>query len=106
VSVNAQDTSAYAPELQWQMVDLVRAGRDPTDLAREFAPSAQAIRSHVYVNAVAESFFSILEFELLAHRPRGSTDASSRDAAAISHVYPTAHRLGGSLIPKQKLSAR
>ena len=29
------------------MVDLVRAGRDPTDLAREFEPSAQAIRNWV-----------------------------------------------------------
>jgi transposase len=29
------------------MAELVRAGRDPTDLAREFAPSAQAIRSGV-----------------------------------------------------------
>ncbi len=27
------------------MVELVRAGRDPTDLAREFEPSAQAIRN-------------------------------------------------------------
>ena len=29
------------------MVDLVRAGRDPTDLAREFESSAQAIRNWV-----------------------------------------------------------
>ena len=27
------------------MVELVRAGRDPADLAREFEPSAQAIRN-------------------------------------------------------------
>ncbi len=27
------------------MVDLVRAGRDPTELAREFEPSSQAIRN-------------------------------------------------------------
>ena len=31
------------------MVDLVRAGRDPTDLAREFEPFAQAIRNWVSV---------------------------------------------------------
>ena len=30
-----------------QIVELVRAGRDPTDLAREFEPSAQAIRNWV-----------------------------------------------------------
>jgi transposase len=29
------------------MVELVRAGRDPTDLAREFEPSVQAIRNWV-----------------------------------------------------------
>ena len=29
------------------MVDLVRASRDPQDLAREFEPSAQAIRNWV-----------------------------------------------------------
>ena len=37
----------YSPEFRRQMVDLVRAGRDPTDLAREFEPSAQAIRNWV-----------------------------------------------------------
>lgn len=36
---------AYAPEFRRQMVELVRAGRDPADLAREFEPSAQAIRN-------------------------------------------------------------
>ena len=29
------------------MIDLVRAGRDPAELAREFEPSAQAIRNWV-----------------------------------------------------------
>jgi transposase len=38
---------AYSPEFRRQMVELVRAGRDPTDLAREFEPSAQAIRNWV-----------------------------------------------------------
>ena len=37
----------YAPEFRRQMIDLVRAGRDPTDLAREFEPSSQAIRNWV-----------------------------------------------------------
>ena len=35
----------YAPEFRRQMVELVRAGRDPTDLAREVEPSSQAIRN-------------------------------------------------------------
>jgi transposase len=37
----------YAAEFRRQMVDLVHAGRDPGDLAREFEPSAQAIRNWV-----------------------------------------------------------
>ena len=35
----------YSPEFRRQMVDLVRAGRDPDDLAREFEPTAQSIRN-------------------------------------------------------------
>ncbi len=35
----------YSPEFRRQMIELVRAGRDPADLAREFEPSAQAIRN-------------------------------------------------------------
>ena len=37
----------YAPEFRRQMIELVRAGRDPEQLAREFEPSAQAIRNWV-----------------------------------------------------------
>ena len=37
----------YSEELQEQLVRLVRAGRTPEELAREFEPSAQAIRNWV-----------------------------------------------------------
>jgi transposase len=37
----------YAPEFRQQMVELVRVGRSPEELAREFEPSAQAIRNWV-----------------------------------------------------------
>ena len=37
----------YAPEFREQMVDLVRAGRSPEELSREFEPSAQTIRNWV-----------------------------------------------------------
>ncbi len=37
----------YAPKFREQMVDLVRAGRTPEDLGREFEPSAEAIRNWV-----------------------------------------------------------
>ena len=37
----------YAPEFRRQMVELVRAGRTPEELAKEFDPSAQAIRNWI-----------------------------------------------------------
>lgn len=33
----------YSPEFRRQMVDLVRRGRSPEDLAKEFEPTAQSI---------------------------------------------------------------
>ena len=35
----------YSPEFRRQMVELVRVGRTPEELSREFEPSAQAIRN-------------------------------------------------------------
>jgi len=43
----AKSHPPYAPEFRRQMVELVRAGRVPEELAREFEPSAQAIRNWV-----------------------------------------------------------
>jgi|ERR1700734_3320359 transposase len=37
----------YAAEFRRQMVELVRAGRDPEQLAQEFEPSAESIRNWV-----------------------------------------------------------
>lgn len=37
----------YAAEYRRRMIDLVRAGRTPEDLAQEFDPSAQTIRNWV-----------------------------------------------------------
>lgn len=37
----------YSSEFRRQLVELVRAGRTPEELAREFEPSAQAIRNWV-----------------------------------------------------------
>jgi transposase-like protein len=39
--------SPYSAEFRRQMVDLVRAGRNPDDLAREFEPSGHSIRAWV-----------------------------------------------------------
>jgi len=37
----------YAPEFRERMVELVRSGRTPEELAREFEPSAESIRNWV-----------------------------------------------------------
>ena len=39
--------SPYPPEFKREMVELVRSGRSPEELAREFEPSAGAIRTWV-----------------------------------------------------------
>ena len=37
----------YPPEFRRQMVELVRAGRNPEELAKEFEPTAESIRNWV-----------------------------------------------------------
>lgn len=44
----------YPPEFRRQMVELVRAGRQPEELAKQFEPSAQAIRNWVKQHDVDE----------------------------------------------------
>lgn len=39
--------SAYPPEFRRQMVELVRSGRTPEELSREFEPTAQSIMNWV-----------------------------------------------------------
>ena len=39
---------AYPPEFRRQLVELVRVGRTPEQLAQEFEPSAQTIRNWVH----------------------------------------------------------
>ncbi len=36
---------SYPPAFRQEMVNLVRSGRNPEDLAREYEPSAQTIRN-------------------------------------------------------------
>jgi transposase len=43
--------SAYPAEFRRQIIELVRAGRSPEELAREFEPTAQSIRSWVAQSA-------------------------------------------------------
>jgi transposase len=46
-STMSKTRGAYPPEFRRQMVELVRAGRRPEELAREFEPTAQSIRNWV-----------------------------------------------------------
>lgn len=48
----AKNWKRYPPEFRQQMVELVRAGRTPTELAREFEPTASAIRNWVRQAAI------------------------------------------------------
>ena len=41
----------YTPEFRRQMIELVRSGRSPESLAKEFEPTAQAIRNWVAQSA-------------------------------------------------------
>lgn len=44
---NHRTRRPYPPEFKQQMVELVRAGRTPNELSKEFEPTAQAIRAWV-----------------------------------------------------------
>jgi len=43
----ARKRAPFTPEFRRQMVDLVRSGRSPESLAKEFEPTAQTIRNWV-----------------------------------------------------------
>jgi transposase len=43
----ARKSAPYTPEFRRQMIELVRSGRSPENLAKEFEPTAQAIRNWV-----------------------------------------------------------
>lgn len=43
----AKKSKPFTPEFRRQMIDLVRSGRSPESLAKEFEPTAQTIRNWV-----------------------------------------------------------
>ena len=71
----------YSPEFRRQMVDLVHAGRDPADLAREFEPSAESIRAWVALAARKEgspvSFADITPWDRFAMEEKEKADGLS-----------------------------
>jgi transposase len=62
----------YPPEFRRQMVELVRAGRTPEELAAEFEPTAQSIRNWV-VQADRDE----------GHRQDGLTSAEKEELARL-----------------------
>ena len=61
----------YPPEFRRQMVELVRAGRTPQELSKEFEPSGEAIRNWVRQadrdEGLREDGFTTAEQEELRH---------------------------------------
>ncbi len=60
----------YTPEYRQQMVELVRAGRAPAELAQEYGVSAQSIRTWVHQaekveGKAAEAGLSVSQYEEL-----------------------------------------
>ena len=62
----------YAPEFRRQMVDLVRAGRTPEELSREFEPTAQAILNWVKQADCDEG-----------RKPEGATSAERQELSRL-----------------------
>ena len=82
----------YPPELRRRVVELVRAGRDPEDLAREFEPTAQSIRAWVSQ----------------AERAEGRREAAAPDALSASEREELARHKDispGRLLPDSALVA-
>ena len=69
----------YTPEFRRQMVELVRAGRSPEELAKEFEPTAQSIRNWV---AQADRDAGRRSDGLTQRRARGAEPAAAREPAA------------------------
>lgn len=62
----------YPPEFRQQMVELVRAGRTPVELAREFEPSSESIRQWVKQAQIDEG-----------QRPDGLTTDEKQELARL-----------------------
>ena len=86
----------YAPEFRRQMIDLVRAGRDPDDLAREFEPTAQSIRNWVAQADCSEG--------RSVERPDGVSSAEREELIKLRREVRQL-RLERDILPNQRGSA-
>ena len=78
----ARKNPPYTPEFRGQMIELVRSGRSPESLAKEFEPTAQAIR-----NWVAQ-----------AERDAGRRD----DGVTLKALETDQSPFGGKVAPRKK----
>jgi len=76
----------YSPEFRHQMVELVRAGRDPADLAREFEPSAQAIPDLYKRRWAIELLFRWIKRTLKITRFLGTSENAVRIQIAVALI--------------------
>ncbi len=79
-------SSAYAPEFRQRMIELVAAGRTPEELAREFEPSAQAIRNWV---------------PIASHRiPRSGQISAIPGADGVAPPFCASHHVRSTPMPR------
>ena len=71
---------AYPPEYRAQMVELVKAGRTPEKLSREFEPTAQSIRNWVK------------QADLDEGRQKDGLTSTERDLLGGNARLPSQHR--------------
>ena len=90
----AKTRGAYPPEFRRQMVELVRAGRTPEELAREFEPTAQSIRNWV---AQSERNAGRGDGGLTTRSARSSTGCGVRTASCGLSGRSCQRRRPGSL---------
>ena len=84
--------SPYPPEFRRQMVELVRAGRTPEELGKEFEPSGEAIRNWVRQadrdEGRREDGLTTAEQEELRRLRRSSTALANIDFEVVFAVDP------------------
>jgi hypothetical protein len=100
----------YSLEFRRQMVDLVRAGRDPEELAKEFEPTAQSIRYRTPSNSFYSDDTEHRRNKILRWRGTGKTARPTcRTAVRTSLIQrwvarvPVRDRLERVPRPKQQI---
>src|SRR3954465_8734195 len=102
-----------SPDFRRQMVELVRAGRHPEDLAKEFEPTAQSIRYWVAIADRQEGrrpWAAITNGESLSMRTPSLLALAAGllclcTAAASAQQYPMLDQIAGRVVQKYQTSS-